>query len=603
MFFFSLTEPIDCPEPSNTTSEENLIMEILQSPQPNTSHGSSHPRGLLDQTAESHKSDKGDNSATMEWTPCRTENQCASTSTARNIFESIRNFTSDNSERNVQDTEPSDEGSQDKRGEVTKVSETNDDNGGCERLPTQTFAEKNLVQVSLEQPSTSYQQHSPCPAVTAVSVTSTTREIGSTVMGSQSGPVLSLVNSIRPSSVPQDFKQVGSSKTNNSTVPCRSPQATNFIPSSQEDLRASSPHPFTKLTEKVGGVASDNPKVRTVMQSPVQKAIFTNQPLSPLQVSVTKSVHQSPRLSSPNCVASSPCSIRENRCDMASPVGHSGQSSKFSENTPRVNVDVQTTDNITEASLSVESHLRPKKCSDMKSPILCSPSQPRQLEREIGNAKKTSQELSSQLKHAKPQKNGKSASKKRKDKGDKLSPESSKETSDADLVETFETSVTESDGFPVISIKSVMKSPQEISVEADTVRTRKITEGENRRMSYQSFISGVTGECSTPMAPREGAIKSPHTSHNSGTSSEVLSEMIDLVSSMEKSMEDDSSIEKVWIINLKLFSIIISGFLFFFEEIYFSNTKMMTLISHINFVIFIFREDLHAKMTTEREIV
>ena len=43
--------------------------------------------------------------------------------------------------------------------------------------------------------------------------------------------------------------------------------------------------------------------------------------------------------------------------------------------------------------------------------------------------------------------------------------------------------------------------------------------------------------------------------------------------------------------------------MFFVKRFIFQIQKIMSLISHINFVIFIFREDLHAKMTMEREIV
>lgn len=535
----------DCPDPSNTTSEENLIMEILQSPQPVPSQSCSYPQEMLDQTAQSQPSDKATPSADMDWSSGPPNNQSLSNPTARNIFESFQQFTGhpDSSVKTLD----LHESPQCKQSERTKSKEVN--GVELESLPAQSIPTTIAQQLTAGGDGTvSSEQQPSCQAVSSLSLASASSGIQNcvTMARSSPGPVLSLINSVRSPSVQQDFNQVRSPVMSDNNVPCQSPQVKTINAKGQEGISTTSPHPYTKLTDKVS-VSGDIPINRiSVVHSPVQKAIFTNQPLSPLQVCVPKQVQQSPRLSSPNSGPLTPCSVQENRVSVGSPNVFVGQSSKMSASSPFQINSVQGADSASDSVLPIACDQRSSNF-EVKSLKITSPLHVKEMETDHDRSSKNTRATSSLPKSEKSQKKkGKSISKKEKGKSSNVSSKSSEKQSDPDLVETFETSVTEDLGFPVISIKSVMKSPQEVSVSHKEKDHRKVKDAECQQMSYKSFIQGVTGEeCSTPVTERAGPRASPHTSQSSANSNEMLSEMIGLVSSLENSQHKNSSSEKV----------------------------------------------------------
>jgi hypothetical protein len=166
----------------------------------------------------------------------------------------------------------------------------------------------------------------------------------------------------------------------------------------------------------------------------------------------------------------------------------------------------------------------------------------KEMDSEQCNLNKNTCEKPNHSKSGKIQKKVRASSKRNKKRRSRVS-KSSKHQSDTDLVETFETSVTETDGFPVISIKSVLKSPKDTTQAADRVSTA-VPDSACQQVSYRSFIGGVSGgECSTPVT---GRAESPHTSHSVATNSGLFSEMLDFVSSLEKNLTNgNSSTDKV----------------------------------------------------------
>uniref|UniRef100_K1R0V0 Glucose-repressible alcohol dehydrogenase transcriptional effector n=1 Tax=Magallana gigas TaxID=29159 RepID=K1R0V0_MAGGI len=541
----SLPSFTDCPDPSNTTSEENLIMEILQSPQPGPSQSSLYPPEMLDQTAQSQTSDKVTPSSDMDWSSGPPNNQSSSNPTARNIFESFPQFAG-HPDSSVVKTLDLHEPPQHEQSDRTKSKEVN--GVELESLPAKSVPTNNSQQLTARRDgAVSNEQQPGCQAVSSLSLSSASGVDSNcvTMVRSSPGPVLSLINSVRSPSVQHDLNQVRSPLSSENNVPCQSPQVKTINARGQEGPPASSPHPYTKLTDKVS-VSGDIPNNRiSVVHSPAQKAIFTNQPLSPLQVCVPKSVQQSPRLSSPNSGPLTPCNVQENRASVGSPNFFVGKSSKMSVSSPVPINSVQGAESASDSVLPIAYEQRSSK-SEVKSPKLTSPLHVKEMETDQDKSSKNTQGTSSLPKCEKSQKKkGKSTSKKEKGKSSKVSSKSSEKQIDSDLVETFETSVTEDLGFPVISIKSVMKSPQEVSVSHKDKDARKVKDAECQQMSYKSFIRGVTGEeCSTPVTERAGPRASPHTSRSSANSNEMLSEMIGLVSSLEKSQHKNSSSEK-----------------------------------------------------------
>ncbi|XP_061193514.1 protein NPAT-like [Saccostrea echinata] len=552
----SFTEPIDCPDPSNTTSEENLIMEILQSPQPGPSQNCSYQKGVLDQTTNYQKAETATNVSGMEWSPAHLNNNLTastptSTSTvaivswgqsqtvSRNIFESVQPLI-DNlpSQRAPETNEPT----CDQDREQTKRTDVM--HNKCDSPKPQLIQLGNSVPLASGQDTVGSQQQPVCSSVVIFSsgnsaASSIQNCSAVAIAGISSGPVLSLINSVMSPSVRKEPNQGGSPSINDSIVPCQSPKIGENVKG--QEVISSSPQPFTKLTNKIYvNVPCDVQQGKnSPVHSPAQRKTLTNQMLTPLQSIVPTTLHQSPKFSQSNAVQS-PFHVSENCRSLALPHQNSGQSSTLSADSPQPNVALHVSDNYTDSQQPNVSEQGFQKHSEV---ISCNESMPsvKGTDSEKCNTPKNTRERSSHSKPGKVDKD-KSSSKKARAGGSR-SLKSSKDQISTDMVETFETSVSEAHGFPVISVKSVMKSPQEAPLEMDRNLTT-VTDPGRPPMSYHSFINGVAGEeCSTPVTERAGARDSPHTSHST-TNSGVFSEMMDFVSTLEKSISRESSSKK-----------------------------------------------------------